>query len=290
MPKTQRIPSEIAGMGLGHEQYEAFCCNSSFKAVHMLHSHEFYEIFIHLSGGRHYLVNRQTQELATGTVMLIRPYEMHGHIFEGELRDYSRAYAYFTEDYLKVLSRDMLSFPQMIEECVDTGTAFFTLPEPMLSQAMVLLRQVQGNHGQRTPVKQLEDMALLTQFLLTVLTGIQPEKAELAPQQDTDILQVVSYINEHCFENLTVEELSQQFHLSRSHLSHRFMQCTGRGVYEYILYRRITRARQLIDRDEPLTEIAYACGFGDYSCFLRNFKKLVGCSPRDYRNRNTLKG
>ncbi len=285
MAKTKRLPTEIAGMGTGHESYEAFYQVSSFQTAHVLHSHEFYEVFIHLGGGHHYLVNRETRELTPGTIMLIRPYEMHGHIYSGELRDYARAYAYFTPEYLAQLSRGLLSFEQMIDACTREGTAFFRLDEPQLSQAVALLRRVQENGRSGTAAARLMDMALLTQFLLLVLESIRPQQTVPGPQMDADILSIVSYISEHCFEPLTVEGIARHFNISRSHLSHRFIQCTGRGVYEYILYRRITRARQLIDRGEPLTEIAYACGFGDYSCFLRNFRKFVGCSPRAYRDR-----
>ena len=61
------------------------------------------------------------------------------------------------------------------------------------------------------------------------------------------------------------------------------MEYTNKGIYEYILYKRILKAKELMYSDISLTEIAFTCGFGDYSNFLRAFKKITGTSPKEYR-------
>ena len=54
-------------------------------------------------------------------------------------------------------------------------------------------------------------------------------------------------------------------------------------VYNYILYRRVMLARQMMLTDLSLNAIAYQCGFNDYSNFLRMFRKLIGVSPSQFR-------
>ena len=56
-----------------------------------------------------------------------------------------------------------------------------------------------------------------------------------------------------------------------------------RSVYDYILYRRVMLARQMMLTDQSLNAIAYQCGFNDYSNFLRTFRKLIGVSPSQFR-------
>ena len=58
---------------------------------------------------------------------------------------------------------------------------------------------------------------------------------------------------------------------------------TNRSVYDYVLYRRVMLARQQMMGSASLNDIAYQCGFNDYSNFLRSFGKIVGMSPSQYR-------
>ena len=50
-----------------------------------------------------------------------------------------------------------------------------------------------------------------------------------------------------------------------------------------MLYRRVMLARQQMLGDASLNDIAYQCGFNDYSNFLRSFTKIIGVSPSKYR-------
>ena len=95
--------------------------------------------------------------------------------------------------------------------------------------------------------------------------------------------QVLVYINDHYTEPLTLEKLSERFGISVSTLSHDFMHYIHHSVYNYIIYRRVMLAREKLFEEKALAEISDLCGFGDYSNFLRSFKKLTGVSPSEYR-------
>ena len=82
---------------------------------------------------------------------------------------------------------------------------------------------------------------------------------------------------------MTLKRLSERFGLSASTLSHEFRRYIHHSVYDYILYRRIMLAKRMLFGSAPLSEIAYRCGFGDYSNFLRAFRKMNGISPNNYR-------
>ena len=66
-------------------------------------------------------------------------------------------------------------------------------------------------------------------------------------------------------------------------MTREFAAYTSRSVYDYVIYRRILSAKELICAGKPFTEIAFECGFNDYSCFLRAFQKLTGQSPSAYK-------
>lgn len=58
-------------------------------------------------------------------------------------------------------------------------------------------------------------------------------------------------------------------------------------MYDYSLHRRVMQAKALISSACPLSEVAFQCGFNDYSSFLRVFSKMAGMSPSAYRKLNT---
>lgn len=85
------------------------------------------------------------------------------------------------------------------------------------------------------------------------------------------------------FFNAKVPHLEHEFEVFQSHMTREFAAYTGRSVYDYVIYRRILSAKELICAGRPFTEIAFECGFNDYSCFLRAFQKLTGQSPSAYK-------
>ena len=78
-------------------------------------------------------------------------------------------------------------------------------------------------------------------------------------------------------------DISKEFNISTSYLSRSFSAYTGWSIYDYVLYRRIMLAKEMIVAGKSFTEISFECGFNDYSCFLRAFTKVVKQTPRDYK-------
>ena len=101
---------------------------------------------------------------------------------------------------------------------------------------------------------------------------------------------VMSYVNENYSSPITVKEIAREFNISVSYHSHEFSRYTSRSVYEYILYRRVMLAKQMIYTGQSFSSICAQCGFPDYSNFLRMFKKYTGLSPSQYRDYLTSKG
>ena len=99
------------------------------------------------------------------------------------------------------------------------------------------------------------------------------------------LLQCISFIDQHYREPLSLTALARQFGLSRSAFCSVFPQFTGLPLRQYIARKRITEAQMLI-RSRPelrLGQIAALVGFEDTSSFYRNFLKITGMSPSQYR-------
>ena len=101
-------------------------------------------------------------------------------------------------------------------------------------------------------------------------------------------LNIVEYIDLHYSEDLNLENIAASSGFSKFHFSRLFKQYTGFTFCDYLNYRRISQAEELlVSQDCPVTEVAIQSGFSSISTFNRLFKQLKGCSPTEYRFRNS---
>lgn len=131
------------------------------------------------------------------------------------------------------------------------------------------------------------DMLMRSELIkLFWLLETEAERDIPAVRDESIIRPVLEYIGEHYSENITVSMLARQVHLSESYFMDRFRQQAGLSAARYICHFRIDKAcRELIGTDKSVLEIALDCGFRNLSNFNRQFRKINGCSPTEYRNR-----
>jgi AraC family transcriptional regulator len=91
---------------------------------------------------------------------------------------------------------------------------------------------------------------------------------------------VVAYIEGHLDAGPTLEQLAAVVRLSPYHFAKQFKRATGLPPHQYVIARRVERAKQLLQGgDFTLAEVAARAGFSDQSQFCRHFKRLVGVTP-----------
>ena len=96
---------------------------------------------------------------------------------------------------------------------------------------------------------------------------------------------VVEYIEEHLDADPSLEQLAAVAGLSPYHFARQFKAATGLPPHQFVIARRVERARQLLQAgtDVSLAEVAAEVGFCDQSMFTRHFKRLVGVTPGQFR-------
>ena len=97
----------------------------------------------------------------------------------------------------------------------------------------------------------------------------------------------IQYLRDNYSKKVTIEELSNNFFLSKSYLSSLFKKATGSGVVEYLQHIRIERACELLTNTTlSITEISTQVGYTDYRFFNKSFKKITGVTAHEYRKKN----
>lgn len=101
----------------------------------------------------------------------------------------------------------------------------------------------------------------------------------------SDIVEkIVSYMQANYMKNLSLDDLSHHFGLSRTHMSRCFKEYTGFAPHEYITRLRIYNAKYLLKATElSIEEISHQTGFSDSVYFIQVFKKMEGITPSKFR-------
>ncbi len=100
------------------------------------------------------------------------------------------------------------------------------------------------------------------------------------------VSQSINFMLENINRKYKLEELAMAVKLSASHYSRLFLSRTGHSPIDYFIQLKIQRACRLLDSDDrSIADIARDIGFDDQFYFSRQFKKVMGMSPRSYRKR-----
>ena len=98
---------------------------------------------------------------------------------------------------------------------------------------------------------------------------------------------VVEYVEEYLDTGPTLEQMAAIAGLSPNYFAWQFNRATGLPPHQYVIARRVERAKQLLqtESDFSLAEIAASAGFSDQSQFSHHFKRLIGVTPGQFRTR-----
>lgn len=106
---------------------------------------------------------------------------------------------------------------------------------------------------------------------------------------DADIDECIKYMENNLSLPLTLNELSEKFHLSKQWLINKFKKYTNKTPMEYLTMLRINHSKDLLmNSNISIGEIALQCGYDNVYYFSNTFKKHTGISPLKYKNRFRL--
>ncbi len=101
-------------------------------------------------------------------------------------------------------------------------------------------------------------------------------------------IKIERYIDEHIAEKIGLNEICNEFFLSKNAVYRLFHDEFHSTVNDFIITKRLKKAQELLrsERELNITQIASLCGFPDYNYFIRLFKKQVGITPLQFRKLN----
>ena len=269
------------------EGYEVYEKQGAPLGAAAFHCHSFYEIIYVLEGEYSSMLENQTYHMTKGDFLLIDCQVMHKYHFIEKKHDSSRRIiVWVTREMLRELSGEEMDLSACFREGHSCAYHFPIYYEEMLRGYLLKLAMEELPDVSEPAAKQVLDRGYLTLFFVYLNTlcgrqeyGFSQEDMVFHPMVE----QVAEYIEQHIRQAITVEDLADHVHMSKYYFLRKFKEQTGVTVHNFVLNKRLIRAREEIARGKNLTEVWQNAGFSDYSSFLRNFKKAFGVSPGKYR-------
>lgn len=186
-----------------------------------------------------------------------------------------------------------------LEKCVEAGWTYLEVKQLIGRINNVLYAYVRKERPQMQSLME-ESMETADYYLkclnareLMVTLNIMLESmSEKEDQKQSDSVpdlmeQIHRHIEENYPENITLTELAEKYHLDASHLSRTFSRTYGESVIAFLTRIRMEKAAELMkETDRKLEAISFLVGYDDYHYFSRVFRKKMGISPSEYRNKN----
>lgn len=149
-----------------------------------------------------------------------------------------------------------------------------TLPE--------LVQKITGNDVKSYLILSAELHTLLNTMMSAALDN---ESDVQKKDYSEDIEKVLVFIKSNYAEQITLDHMIRDIHISKYHFIRLFRRVMGVTPYHYLTTYRINEAKTLLcTTDKNIAEIAFDCGFLDAGQFIRHFKKYVGMKPLQYRS------
>ena len=267
----------ISRAGYLRENYHYFHLRDTAGQELDFHFHEFDKVVLLLAGRVDYLVEGRSYALKPWDVLLVRHHTIHKAVID-RTQPYERIIIYLDGKYFgrsMPEARLMGSFDQADR----SGQHLLTPSDAQRQELQQVLRAYESSAGDEG----VGASALRETFIIQLLIHISRMTASAAPsresQYDPKIQQVLSYINEHLHEELTVDQLADLAYLSKYHFMRLFKAQTGSTVHAYVRQKRLLHAARLIREGVSVGKAAADSGFGDYSAFHRAFRESFGISP-----------
>ena len=233
--------------------------------------HPYHEIFFYMGGNAKFVSESGTEELTPYTTVIIPKETFHCFINSNDDKNYIRCVFNFRE------------IPELDAIISEKFKKIFLTRNPGIADIFMKLTEIADKN-----ISDYEKTILMKSYFMQLLVYLKEDDNSINNANIHHITQqAIEYIKNNIEKPLNIKELARILYVSESHLSHVFKNDLHIPIHRYILKIRLTAANKKIRNSVPPTQAAIECGFHDYSGFYKQYKKMYGVVPKEYKKSKT---
>lgn len=261
--------------GYLEQDFRLFHIKDQTKRDFSYHYHDFHKVIIFLSGKAAYHIEGKSYYLKPWDILLVNRHAIHKPEIDFSV-PYERFVLWIRDD---IKSTELL---RCFQKAIDRSYNLIRLDSDTQEKLKQLLYELEAALKDEKFGSKLLGSALFTQFMVYV-NRIFLEKQYIydarSYSSDSQIEELLRYINHNLTEDLSIETLARKYYLSKYHMMRKFKEETGYTIHNYIISKRLLLARTKISEGAPILKAAQLSGFSDYTTFSRAYKKQFGTAP-----------
>ncbi|MBR2701448.1 MAG: AraC family transcriptional regulator [Erysipelotrichaceae bacterium] len=250
---------------------------SMVRGTLMPHWHEEFEIDCVLKGKVYYTVEGVTYKLEQGDIVVIGSGMIHsGRCSEGNNIEDTSA-----EVMTIQVNKDVFHYANYADPVFEVFH-----PKENNVEILPVLMTIKTIFQQKKPYYEVLLNSSLLELCYHLLSqqSLQRKNNKTSNTGNSEIKEALKYIENHCREKLTLEDVANNLKFNSSYFSRFFHQYTGFTFVEYLNRCRTAAAAViLLDSNKTISEIAMDCGFPNVSSFITFFKRQYKMTPESYR-------
>ena len=263
--------------GYLNEEFRLFHIKDQTGQEFSYHYHDFHKVVIFLSGKVTYHIEGKAYHLKPWDILLVSRHAIHKSEIDASV-PYERFILWIKND---IPNKQLL---QCFQKASDRSYNLVRLNSSLQEKLKDVLFELEASARSEAFGKDILTQALCQEFMV-YLNRIFLEKQYIFDKKsysyDSQIANILKYINHHLGEDLSVDALASRHYISKYHLMRKFKEETGYTLHNYVINKRLLQARTLISEGTPILKAAHESGFAEYSTFSRAYRKQFGKAPSE---------
>ena len=259
-----------------------------------MHEQEFYEINIITKGSGVHYIHTSRVDAIVGDVFIIPPRVSHGYLGGN---GFDVFHLLLSDAFMNKYMADMQLFPSFstlfgaepMMRGKTESNLYLKLKEKEFKEIMNILWQIAylKEFGNTTEDLMRSNFAMIAIGMMCQAYTQSSNRRNFNTGNDHAILKSISHIHEKYYDKITINDLLQISHMSKTTYIKKFKEICKMSPAAYIAKFRVESAAiMLINTSLSISEIAYKTGFYDTSHLTKAFENIYHLSPMAYRNKN----